>query len=279
MKDWVRATIDRADHLQWFGWALIAATTLLLGVSAQAVTSISQGYQVEKPIPVGSLVSLTAETSDTVETATIENSPRLLGVVVTGGSSMLALGSGNDSEVQVATGGSARVLVSSINGAVKQGDQITASPIAGVGMKATGNAKVVGVAQSDMTKTAKEEVDHEGGKQTVDLGNVPVVVNVSYHYEHPEKTIIPAALQNVANAMAGRQVEPLPIIVSAALFIIMLAVVMSIVFAMIRSSIISVGRNPLAQSAVWRNVIQLSGLVILIVIGCVGAIYFMLRVL
>lgn len=278
MKDWVWGTVSRAGYLQILGWALVATCAVLVGTSAYALTSISQGYQVEASVPVGSLVSLTTDTSDTVEAATIDNSSRLLGVVVTGGSSMLSLGSGADSEVQVATGGSARVLVSDINGEVKQGDQITASPITGVGMRATGNTKVVGVAQASMTKTAEEEIDHDG-KRTVSLGNVPVVVNVSYHYENPEKTIIPAAIQNVANAMAGRQVEPLPIIVSAALFIIMLIVVMSIVFAMIRSSIISVGRNPLAQSAVWRNVIQLSGLVMLIVAGCLGAIYFILRVL
>lgn len=279
MKHWVGAIQDQGGRIRQFGWLLIPALLLLLTSNTQALTSISQGYQVEKSIAVGSLVSLVNDASDTVEASTLDNSSRMLGVVVTGGSSMLSLGSGAEGEVQVATGGSARVLVSSINGEVKQGDQITASPIQGIGMRATGNAKVVGVAQADMTKTAEEEVEVSGSSQTVSLGNVPVVVNVSYHYETPEKTIIPSALQNVANAMAGKHVEPLPIIVSAALFVIMLIVVMSIVFAMIRGSIISVGRNPLAQSAVWRNVIQLSALVILIVVGGLVGIYFILRVL
>jgi hypothetical protein len=50
----------------------------------------------------------------------------------------------------------------------------------------------------------------------------------------------------------------------------------SIVFSLIRNSIISVGRNPMAQSAVYRNVIQLSLLVIIILGVAVGAIFMIL---
>jgi hypothetical protein len=45
---------------------------------------------------------------------------------------------------------------------------------------------------------------------------------------------------------------------------------------MIRNSIISVGRNPMAQSAVYRDVIQLSALVLGILAVAVIAIYFIL---
>ena len=88
------------------------------------------------------------------------------------------------------------------------------------------------------------------------------MVNVSYFFKEPERTLIPSALQNLANALAGKQVDTLPIILAAAVFIIMLIVVVSIIYSMIRSSIISVGRNPLSQSAIYRDLIQLSALVI-----------------
>jgi hypothetical protein len=45
---------------------------------------------------------------------------------------------------------------------------------------------------------------------------------------------------------------------------------------MIRSSIISVGRNPLSQSAVYRDLIQLSALVLVILAVGLAAIYFIL---
>jgi MFS-type transporter involved in bile tolerance (Atg22 family) len=53
-------------------------------------------------------------------------------------------------------------------------------------------------------------------------------------------------------------------------------VVMSIIYSMIHSSIISVGRNPMSQAAVYRNVIQLSTLVIIILAVAVGVIYMVL---
>jgi hypothetical protein len=75
---------------------------------------------------------------------------------------------------------------------------------------------------------------------------------------------VPAAIQNMANALAGKSVSTLPILISLAIFIVTIIVVVSIVFAMVRSSIISVGRNPMSQSAIYRDIIQLSALVLAI---------------
>ena len=65
----------------------------------------------------------------------------MLGVVINQDSSLLSLSTGKGSEAQVATSGTVPVLVSDINGAVKRGDHITASPIAGVGMRACANVR------------------------------------------------------------------------------------------------------------------------------------------
>jgi hypothetical protein len=51
----------------------------------------------------------------------------------------------------------------------------------------------------------------------------------------------------------------------------------SIIYAMIHSSIISVGRNPMSQAAVYRNVLQLSVLVVVILMVAVASIYMVLR--
>ena len=118
--------------------------------------------------------------------------------------------------------------------------------------------------------------DENGEEQEITLGQLPVLVSVSYHYKTPDKTIIPAALQNVANTVAGKKVDSLPIIISTVIFVVMLITVVSIVYAMIRSSIISVGRNPMAQSAVYRDIVQLSLLVLAIIGAGVIAIYLIL---
>jgi hypothetical protein len=171
------------------------------------------------------------------------------------------------------------VLASDINGPIRQGDHITASPIIGIGMKATDNIRVAGIAQNDLTEANAERetyIDENGVEQTILVGQVPVIVNVSYFFKEPERTIIPSALQNIANALAGKTVSTLPIVLSAAVFLIMLIVVVSIIYSMIRSSIISVGRNPLSQSAIYRDVIQISALVLGILAVGLISIYLIL---
>jgi len=102
------------------------------------------------------------------------------------------------------------------------------------------------------------------------------LVNVSYYYRQPDKTLIPPALQNIADSLAGKKVNALPILISIGIFLVTLLVVVSIIYSLIHSSIISVGRNPMSQAAVYRNVIQLSALVIVILGVAVGAIYMVL---
>lgn len=259
--------------------AALVFVAVLLPAGVQAATSISQSFSTKDALPLGAIVSLQNDAADLVSAASVRNVDGIYGVVINDGSSPITLYNGKENQVHVATSGVASVLVSNINGEVKKGDHITASPIKGIGMKATNNAKIIGIAQGDprLSSDSKQEyTDVNGKKHPIVLGEVSVLVNVSYYYKTPEKTIIPAAIQNVANALAGKSVDPLPIIISAAIFIITLVVVVSIIYSMIRSSIISVGRNPMAQSAVYRDVIQLSALVIGILAVAVIAIYLIL---
>lgn len=270
----------RFDLVKKSGYFITAAVFLFLVFPSivGAVTTISQGYTANEKLPLGSIVSLQNNTSDRVVATTTGNINSLLGVVINNGSSLLTLTNGEDSQVQVATSGTVPVIVSDINGEIVQGDQITASPIKGVGMKATGNVKVVGIAQGKPNNSDEKQTynDSQGKKQTITLGEVPILVNVAYYFKQPEKTIIPSALQNLANALAGKNVSSLPIIISSAIFFITLVVVASIVYAMIKNSIISIGRNPMSQSAVYRDVIQMSVLVLAILTVAVISIYVIL---
>jgi len=260
-------------------WLAAAFLALLIPATASGLTSISQGFLSKDNPPIGSIVSLQKDSSDYVSSATLENVNNLLGVVIGGGNSLLSLSSGQDNQIQVATNGVVQVLVSNINGGIYAGDSITASPISGVGMKATSNTRIIGTAQDNLKNgTAKEQsyTDKKGRKHSIMLGEVPVLVNLSYFYKQPDKTIIPAAVQNIANALAGKNVNSLPVIISMAIFIVTLIIVVSIIYAMIHSSIISVGRNPMSQAAIYRNLIQLSILVAIILGVAVLAIYMVL---
>lgn len=248
-------------------------------LAASAMTPLSQGYVTATDIPQGSIVSLQDNSSDQVVAATTKISDSILGVVINNDNALLQISNSHGNQVQVATSGIVSVLVSDINGDIHQGDQITASPIAGVGMKATSNTKVVGIAQGEPqndNQAKQTYTDASGAKRQLTLGQVPVAVNAAYYFKQPDKTIIPAAVQKVANALAGKPVDALPIIISAAIFIITLVVSMIIIYSMIRSSIISVGRNPMSQSAIYRDVIQVSALVLGMMAVAVVAIYLIL---
>ncbi len=258
-----------------------AAVLLPLAVPATilAITTISQGFFTNDQASIGSIVSLKQDSSDQVEIATTNNANNILGVVVNDGNSLLTLTSGQARQIQVATSGIVQVLVSNINGNIAQGDPITASPISGVGMKATSSARIIGNAQESLSGahgSTQSYSDKSGQKHTVLLGEVPVLVNITYFYKQPEKTIIPQALQNIANALAGHPVNAVPILISVGIFIITLIVVVSIIYSMIHSSIISVGRNPMSQSAIYRDLIQLSALVVGILVVAIVAIYLVL---
>ena len=245
--------------------------------AAIAISSISQAYSADKPVSIGSIVSLVTDSTDRIVPAEVKNNDNTLGVVVNNGSSPITIENGGANQVIVATSGVVPVIVSDTNGEIKQGDPVTASEFLGVGMLATTNSKVVGIAQGGMTGKTKQKIkDATGNEREVTLGQLPVLVSVSYHYQTPDKTIIPAALQNVANSIAGKEVKTLPIIISFVIFVIMLISVVAIIYSMIKSSIISVGRNPMAQSAVWRDMIQLSVLVLAILGVSIAAIYFVL---
>jgi hypothetical protein len=262
------------------GLRLLAAAVffvLAIPMAATAVTAITRGYASGEKMPLGSIVSLKANSPDEVVAASASNVDSLLGVVISEDNSLLAVNTGGKNQVQVATTGIAQVLVSDINGEVKRSDHVTASPINGVGMKATGNVRIIGVSQGDVSGATKQTYKESNGtEKSVMIGQVPVLVNVAYYFKEPEKTLIPSAIQNLANALAGKQVNSLPILISAGIFVIMVIVVASIIYSMIRNSIISVGRNPMSQAAVYRGVIQLSALVIVILGVGLAAIFLVL---
>lgn len=265
-------------RLSWrTGLCLSLMAAGLLAPVVGALTPIAQSYTADQKLSLGAIVSLKKDTSDQVRLATVSSVESLLGIVIDASSVSISLQNGSGNQAQVATSGTVPTLVSDINGVIERGDHITASPVAGVGMKATSNTRIVGIAQGDFKNGVKQKYkDKDNQEHEANFGEVPLLVNVAYYFKEPDKTIIPSALQNVANTMAGKKVNTLPILVSIGVFIVMLIIVVSIIYSMIHSSIISVGRNPMSQAAVYRNLIQMSALILAILSVGLVAIYMIL---
>jgi hypothetical protein len=236
---------------------LLAAVCLCWPAAVGASSSIAQGFKAgSSGIVSGALVSLRAGTANTVELSTPANRERLLGVANT--QSLIEFTNG--SPVQVVTSGATPTLVSDINGAVKSGDRITASPIIGVGMKATESSMVVGSAQVDMDMGSAETrtISTKAGKpRTVHIGAISLLVTPAfYNRGNGNSAFVPSALQDFASNLAGHQVSPVRVLMAGLLVVLLFVIVGILLYSSVRSSIISIGRNPLSEVAVHKSLFE-----------------------
>lgn len=233
---------------------LALAACILLPATAHAGSAIAQGFKAENSdIVSGALVSLRTDTANTVELSTEKNKGNLLGVASK--QSLVEFTTG--SPVQVVTSGITSALVSDINGQVKSGDHITASPIVGVGMKATKTSMVVGAAQGDLSlASASTRVikDLNGKEKTVHIGSVSLLVTPAlFEASNTDSSMVPSALQDFASGVAGHTVSPVRVLMAGLLVLLLFVVVSMLLYSSVHASIISIGRNPLSQRAVRKS--------------------------
>lgn len=273
-----RRTIGQRMKYTWSGTVILLLTLMTPGVHAQGTSSISQGFQsTDTKIVVGALVSLKQGTPNTLELGTEDNAERLLGVV--GNKSVIELTTGKSS-VQVVTNGSVTVLVSDINGSIKDGDKIAASPIAGVGMKATASTLVIGTAQADLSTAdtdSRSVTDRHGKEKTVRIGAIPVQVDKVFYQATPsQNSFLPPVLQQFASTVAGHEVSSMRVVISALLVLLLFTVVTVLLYSSIRSSIISIGRNPLSKESIYKSLLEVGLSVLGMLVFAAIVIYLIL---
>ena len=265
----------------WFLSLVVASIVTLFSaiyVRAESTAAISQGFKTsEANLAAGALVSLTSGSPNTIQLANSDRVNQLIGVI--GDKPLIEL-SNSDKEAQVVISGTTLTLVSDINGDVKTGDKITASPISGVGMKANVSSLVVGTAQSDLnsaTTTQKTVNDKKGQPQSVKIGSIPVQVNVTYYVAPEDKNaFLPPFIQSLANAVAGKEVSPLRVLISTLVLIFGFVSIAVLLYSSIRSSIISIGRNPLSEGAVRKSLFEVGATSLGILLVMLIAIYLVL---
>jgi hypothetical protein len=246
---------------------------------AQSGSVITQGFQTgEDTIAAAALVGLVPGKTDVVELSNTALASRLIGVVSTT-KPLIALSDGSN-EVQVITSGLASVLVSDMNGPVESGDRVMPSPIKGVGMKATESGAIVGTAQADLEGVSKHQrtiSDKAGQERLVSIGIVPVQINVAFYT--PESNVasfVPPFLQATADKISGRNVSPARVLVAGTMFLLLFVSISVLLYSAVRSSITSIGRNPLSEGAVRKGLGQVGITATGIVLFVVMAIYLVL---
>jgi len=254
----------------WRAGLLIAGlglTLFILGLAPVGATSanISRSYKSTTKIASGSIVSLDQARTGYVVPANVDNGAQLLGVAVADNNSLIAVDAASGT-VQVATAGTTATLVSTLNGDIKVGDQIAVSPFNGVGMKASPGSRVIGLAQtafnSSTTGATSENIKTKNGqKSSVKIGYGQL--NIAIGAGGTNLADNTNSLQRVAENITGHVVPTGRIVISMTVAVIALLVLITLVYASIYGSIVSIGRNPLAKYAVFRALGSVFGLAFL----------------
>lgn len=274
--------------LSWGGLRVIAigATTVVSVVILFSFSSIgaasanlSRSYLSGEEIPNGSLVSLEAQRTDYVQLANTNNGARLTGVAVADNDSLLAVDPDKD-KVQVATSGTVSVLVSTLGGPIKVGDEIGVSPFSGLGMKALLGSRVIGLAQTDFDDntagSVKQRVTDKNGKTTeLTVGYVRADISISTSGQAGTPQL--NTLQRITRDFTGRTVPTLRIVLSLIVAIVSLLILITLIYAAIYGSIVSIGRNPLAKYAVFRTLGTMLVMALVTAITSGVIIFFLLK--
>lgn len=245
-----------------------------------------QGYAADAPIDTGTIVQLAGEKSNRVKVASQAQLQNMFGVVVDRNQLSVTLSNGSlENETLVAVSGTYNVLVSTQGGPIVSGDYVTLSSINGVAMKAGTEEKTVfGRANSSFdgkgVVLGTAQIKETSGKtnQTVKLGSIPVTVDIKRNpNEKSTKTNVPEALQRIGQAIAEKEVSPIRIYLSMAITAVSLVAAIIVLYAGVRNSIISIGRNPMSKKSIFRGLLEIILTSILIVIIGLFAVYLLLK--
>lgn len=265
-------------------FVIIAALSLPVTAEPYGGGSVS-GYAADAPIDVGRIVQLTGVKANSVKISTQADVQNMFGVTVDRNQVPITItNDGLNNEVFVAVSGTYNVLVSTQAGAIAAGDYVTLSSIDGVAMR-TGDQEVTVFGRANEAFDGKGVIlgsqslkDAAGGTKTVQLGTVPVTIDIKNNPNHKSTTTnVPDFLQRVGTAVAEKEVSPVRIYLSLGITIISLIAAIAVVYAGVRNSVISIGRNPMSKGSIFRALVEviLTGLLILI-IG-LFAVYLLLK--
>lgn len=284
-------------YKQWLRLSCLSFL-LVLGATAPAIAAettdgaandlqtVAQSYTVSKALQQGIIVQLDEKDKTSVTTATYKKANKTFGVVVGANTAPVTLsGSDSNQRAYIVTSGLYKVLVSTQNAAIKSGDFVAISAIDGVGMHAdTVQSTILGRAttgfdgKKDVISSATLK-SSDGKEVKTAIGSVTVDIAVK---PNPTKTTgengVPDFVQNIAKTIVGKPISAVQLYASLAVLITGIGVVASLLYGGIQTGMTAIGRNPLARQSIMRNMIQVIVTGVLIFIGCLVAVYLILKI-
>ena len=275
----IKSILSVRRSLAIIGLAVLISIKLTGILTAQSVT---RGYGSDQILQRGMIVGVQKSDPNKVEPI---NTPRLktiLGIVVNPNDSPITVSSDNQ-HVFVATSGRYDVLVSDQQGAIGINDYITLSSIAGIGMKANDQQSNI-LGRASATFDGKNNVlssmvlsDSKGNQRSVHIGRIRVDIAIDRNPLMKNNNGAPAILSRAGSAISGKTVSAVRLYLSAIVFIVGTLTAGAMLYAGIRSSIISIGRNPLSKKSIFRSMIGVAFTSIIVFIISVIGVYLLLK--
>ena len=243
---------------------LMVASILLIPAGLVYGQTIAKSFGAKTKIEPGTVVALTKDDPESVEPAPAADVNRIYGVVIEQTEAAVTLQK-QDQTVFVATSGAYPILVSASNGSIKSGDYLSMSKTYGVAGKASINQEyVVGKALDDFNNAATGKI-----KAELTPGKTPQIKG---------DKAVPGPLLRLAYAIAGKPVSAARIYSALAIFVITLIVAASLILVGVRTSLISIGRNPLSKHSIMQSLTQVIVAAGLVFIGGLGGIFLLLKI-
>jgi hypothetical protein len=264
-------------------WPLRVAVSVVflfaagVGFSTAFVTAdtIVQSFQASGSIQPGWVVAAKPGSPDTVELAPAGQSQLLYGVAIDPSQAPVTLQRQLGQQVFVATNGTYPVLVSTQNGTIKPGDYLSISNTNGIVDKATDTQTyVLGQALQKFDGTSGV---FSTGTSNSTIGRISVNVLVQHNPWLKNSTILPSFLRSAGNSIAGKEVTALRLYAAAASFLIAGLIAFGTLAVGVRSSMISIGRNPLSRQFILRGLLQVVAVSFAVLIVGLISVYLLLK--
>lgn len=253
----------------------LALVILVAAVGQQALAdNVVQGFSATQNVEPGMVVAIDKAADRSVKPAPADNSNLIYGVVVDPSDAPITL-VGQNSKVFVATSGTYQVLVTAAAGPIKSGDYISMSNINGIAGKAQiGQPVILGKAQSGFNGNDNVVATSDNVK----IGRIYISIGVAKNPIANTDPTLPYVLRKVANSVANKSVPVIRVYTAMLIFLVSLVAAIVILWSGVRSSLISLGRNPLSRHAIFSGMYKVvfTGLGVFI-IGLAG-VYLLLKV-
>jgi hypothetical protein len=158
---------------------------------------------------------------------------------------------------------------------------VTVSPSHGIGMKSVPGSYDIGLAQTAFNSNSQgattERVTNKSGQPAqIQIGYIRLSIAVGIDNSTGGQSSL-NALQKIVKSLTGQTISTVRVVISFTVTIVALIALVTLIYASIYGSIISIGRNPLAKNDVFVSLASVVAVAVLLVLVAGATVFLLLR--